>query len=89
MKRFWFTFRNTERSAPVGPGCGVSAHDYSDAVGILEETVLRDYPTLIIEGVREDVDVRDLDQGHVVPNIGNVAVRGVWFPKGYDPNFRC
>jgi hypothetical protein len=31
--------------------------------------------------VVEDVDVRDLDQGHVVPNIGPVNFRGVWYPN--------
>ena len=29
----------------------------------------------------EDVDVRDLDQNHVVPNTGPVNFRGVWFPN--------
>jgi len=31
--------------------------------------------------VLEDVDVRDLDQGHVVPNMGDPSTRGVWFPR--------
>ena len=31
----------------------------------------------IIEGVR----VADLDQKHIVPNIGPIIVRGVWYPR--------
>jgi len=31
--------------------------------------------------VVEDVDVRTLDQGHVVPNMGAVNFPGVWFPR--------
>jgi hypothetical protein len=31
--------------------------------------------------VIEDVDVRELDQGHVVPNMGDPTVRGVWYPR--------
>jgi hypothetical protein len=27
-----------------------------------------------------DVDVRDLDQGHVIPNMGPPNLRGVWYP---------
>jgi hypothetical protein len=33
--------------------------------------------------VVENVDVSTLDQKHVLPNIGDVTVRGVWFPLGY------
>jgi hypothetical protein len=29
----------------------------------------------------EDVDVRDLDAGHVLENMGDVTRRGVWFPS--------
>jgi len=31
--------------------------------------------------VVEDVDVRDLDPGRVVPNMGDPTLRGVWFPR--------
>jgi hypothetical protein len=31
-------------------------------------------------------DMRQLDQNHVVPNMGNWFERGVWFPLGYRPN---
>ncbi|MCW2926654.1 MAG: hypothetical protein JWM86_622, partial [Thermoleophilia bacterium] len=36
-----------------------------------------------VDEVTEDVDVRDLDQGHVIPNMGVVVWRGVWYPSGY------
>jgi hypothetical protein len=35
----------------------------------------------IIE-IQEDVDVSKLDPKHVVPNIGSVTIRGIWFPMG-------
>jgi hypothetical protein len=25
-----------------------------------------------------------LDQKHVLPNVGMVNVRGIWFPQGYE-----
>lgn len=31
----------------------------------------------------EDVNVNDLDQSHVLPNMGNIVERGIWFPLGY------
>jgi hypothetical protein len=30
--------------------------------------------------VIEDIDVQLLDKGHVVPNMGPVVFKGVWFP---------
>jgi hypothetical protein len=35
-----------------------------------------------------DVDVRSLDQGHVIPNMNPPNWRGIWYPKGYDTNVR-
>jgi len=31
--------------------------------------------------MEEDVDVRALDGGHVLPNMGDPSVRGVWYPR--------
>ena len=39
---------------------------------------LGDYEVL---EVVEDVDVCDLDQGHLVQNMGPVNFRGVWYPN--------
>ena len=38
--------------------------------------------------VLPDVNVADLDQGHVVPNMNPPNWRGIWFPKGYDRDLR-
>jgi hypothetical protein len=32
----------------------------------------------------EDVDLSSLEQKHVLPNLGDVTARGIWFPQGYD-----
>jgi len=32
----------------------------------------------------EDVDIRTLDQGHVIPNMLPPSWRGIWFPLGYS-----
>ncbi len=29
-------------------------------------------------------DVETLDQGHVRPTMGNIFIRGVWWPRGYE-----
>ena len=38
----------------------------------------------IIKRMIENVDIRELDQGHVVPNMKPPNWRGVWFPLGYN-----
>lgn len=66
---------------PQGPlGYGVTAFSLADALAILcgfgyplpdDLSALR-----ITEGVR----VADLDQSHIVPNMGPIVVRGLWYP---------
>ena len=68
---------------PLRLGCGVSAYNYADALSILEKAVFGGKQLPRIGSVVEDVQVSDLDQKHVVPNMDPVVWRGVWFPKGY------
>ena len=74
LHRYWF-------AVPDFLGVGVTAYSVGEA-----ETLARDVcaqlgwsfdPT----AVTEDVDVRTLDQNHIVPNIGPVNFRGVWYPR--------
>jgi len=82
MRRFWFELENTKSFSPLGMGCGITAYDVEDAISILREKVLADGEATVAK-VIHDVSIDDLDRNHVLPNIGNVLVRGVWFPQGY------
>jgi hypothetical protein len=83
LRRYWFTFSEPPKFSPLGFGCGVTAYDRADAIDILQRHVIAQEPNLIIEEIIEDVDARQLDAGHVIPNMGLVIARGVWFPLGY------
>ena len=83
LHRFWFTFSDPPQFSPLGLGCGVTAYDYADALAILKTTVFGEKPALTIKSVTEDIDIRTLDQDQVIPNMGVVVNRGVWFPLGY------
>jgi len=86
FRRFWIEFVETNgTNLPIGisRGCGVSAYSYDDAIQILEDRVFTHGNIPEIANVIEDVDVSSLDEGHVLPNIGNTLIRGVWFPLGY------
>jgi hypothetical protein len=61
-------------------GFGVTAYSVDDAKRLIDDAARSlgwDYEVL---GIVEDVDVRDLDQGDVIPNMGPPNLRGVWYP---------
>jgi len=86
LRRFWFEFEfAVGASAPLGTrlGCGVTAQDVDEARQLVFERVFKGLAKPRIARVLEDVDVSSLDASHVLPNMGNALVRGVWFPLGY------
>jgi len=86
-RRFWFEFDiETAFSFPpgIGIGCGVTGIDLDDAVGIMDRKVFGEIKRPPFKKVIEDIDIRTLDQGHVIPNMHPPISRGIWFPLGYD-----
>lgn len=85
--RFWFEFNIENRAsqpAGIGWGVGVTAIDQDDAIKIINQKIFKGATMPGIKRMVENIDIRDLDQGHVLPNINPPNWRGVWFPKGYD-----
>jgi len=82
LRRFWFEFDQPPAYSPLGIGCGVTAYALDDAMALLRLRVFSN-GEFQVRRVVEDVDVRTLEQGHVLPNMGLVIDRGVWFPLGY------
>ena len=76
LTSFWITTGN--RWGPLG--FGVTAWSVEDAVHLLKAEGF-DLPDAL-EGVqiRENVTFADLDSNHVIPNMGPMEMRGVWFP---------
>lgn len=87
LTRYWFEFdidNAFDHPPGIGRGCGVSAFSLTDAINIMEQFVFKDSPMPPFKKVVENVDVRTLDQNHVIPNMKPPVYRGVWFPLGYD-----
>jgi len=85
--RFWFEFdiESAFNFPPgIGIGCGVTALNYDDATNLMNKNIFFEIPMPTIKRVVEDVDIRDLDQGHVIPNMKHPVGRGIWFPLGYS-----
>jgi hypothetical protein len=84
LHRYWIKFEKVEDlSLGIGLGCGVTAFDCQDAIDLIHRKVFgaRDLPAIL--HMIENVDVSTLDSGHVLPNIGDVTRRGIWFPIIY------
>ena len=74
LRRFWFGLAR-------GLGVGVTAGSRLEAEALARDACSQSgWPFEPVE-VLEDVDVRDLDQNHVVPNMGPPNFKGVWFPR--------
>lgn len=89
MVRYWFEFDlmfADVAEIPSGTliGCGITAYNYEDAIKILQEKVFKSSELPRITRFVENVDIRTLDQGHVIPNMAAPVARGVWFPIGYQ-----
>lgn len=83
LRRFWII---TFPEDPLGPrNIGVTAFTIEEAKQIARNAILNmnlswikiDAQTKFIE----DIDIRSLDQDHVIPNIGVVSFQGIWFPN--------
>lgn len=73
---FWIV--PPEKHGPLG--FGVTAFSLGDAFQIVQHAGFKlpeDRSTLQI---REGVRVADLDEPHVIKNMGPIVVRGLWYP---------
>jgi hypothetical protein len=84
LRRFWFEFETFERPTSLNFGCGVTAYNIDDAKALILTDVFDREEIPQIVKITEDVDIRTLEENHVRPNMGNVVIRGVWFPLGRE-----
>ncbi|MBB5356834.1 hypothetical protein HDE76_000016 [Rhodanobacter sp. ANJX3] len=87
LERYWIRFELEPFSSGPKPGCGVTAHNYDDALEILRRTIFKDKVLPPIQEVIEKVDISSLDQKHVIPNMEVPTRRGVWYPRGFTDIF--
>lgn len=63
-------------------GVGITARSETDALQLFALA----FPFKQIGGIEIIKDMNDLDQNHVIPNLGgaNWLRRGIWFPQGRE-----
>jgi hypothetical protein len=86
LHRYWLTFAQSDIDAARLPqyfrlGCGVTAFTPEDALSLIQQYILRGAEVPALVSVVEDVDVRTLDAGHVIPDMEEPVSRGIWFPR--------
>ena len=93
LETFWITFPK-DQSLPMG--IGVTAYSEEDAFRLIQEQGFDQWYASAKEiHVTAGVSIDDLVQSNVVPNIGPMQLRGVWYPAanvGYgaprDPAYK-
>jgi hypothetical protein len=81
MRPYWVNFADLPSYHELGRGAGVTAIDEQDAATLIAEN----FGHLTITTLRPIIDINELDQGKVRPNMGSIFLRGVWFPLGHEP----
>ena len=86
MIRYWFEFKHSDDIFLLGLklGCGVTAFNYDDAINILQEAIFKAKKLPDIKNCIENIDIKNLDQGHVIPNMWPPNFRGIWYPIGFN-----
>lgn len=65
-------------------GIGVTALNRDAALALVRSAVFGGAELPRIIKLVEDIDVSTLDEGHILPNAGNPAAPGIWFPIGFQ-----
>jgi hypothetical protein len=81
MLAYWIRISPKDDPTPLHLGVGITAHSEEDARALF---VAAFGSAVQIQNIEPIENMQRLDQKHVVPNMGNVFTRGIWFPLGYD-----
>lgn len=63
---------------------GVTAYSLEDAKRLIKEKAFPKQELPQIIKITENIQFKDLDQNHIVPNMGPMTERGVWHPNLYS-----
>ena len=74
LRRFWFPVLGHF-------GIGVTANSPQQATALAIEVATRLGWSIFCDVRVDDVDIRSLDQHHVIPNMGPPNFLGVWYPR--------
>lgn len=65
----------------LGRQYGITAYSIEDAKRLLKQKAFPKEELPRIIRIIESIEFKDLDENHIVPNMGPMIVRGVWYPN--------
>ena len=74
---YWIEFEGLGLASQFG----VTAYSLDDARFLLKKLWFNKTEMPVIKNVIENIQFKDLDQNHVVPNMGPITERGIWYPN--------
>lgn len=80
MNPYWIEIERLDRPSPLNRGIGITAISEEDAVNLFRELIGAEHA---INSIKKIYDIGELDQNFVTPNMGNLFVRGVWYPLAW------
>jgi hypothetical protein len=87
MKIFWIKLVwNNLSDVPAGAkiGIGVTAESPTEAIRLVSFLMFSNKKIPYEYLIAEIPSIQELDQKHVIPNMGNILIKGIWFPLGYE-----
>ena len=81
LRRFWIELEASTDTPMLQTSYGLTAFSLEDALDMLRAQVFVGANLPPIKSCQENIDVRKLDKNHVVPNMGVVVMRGIWWPN--------
>ena len=85
LKRYWFVLYPEWRYGPLNVGATANSIDEAKSLILKNFDKINYWEPLerLKQNVEviENIDIQLLDKEHVVPNMGPVIFKGVWFPR--------
>lgn len=84
LKRYWFVLEPEYKFGPLN--IGVTAASVEEAKSLAIERLSKIGFSDVVQKLEkpveviENIDIRLLDQNHIIPNMGVVVFKGVWWP---------
>ena len=79
LTTFWLTFPKDDH---LPQGIGVTAYNEEDVYILLNEQGWLWHEEAQEVCIKHNIQINELDQNHVVNNMGPMQFRGVWYPCG-------
>lgn len=80
LTKYWIEIT---ADSPTWETYGVTAYSKEDAINLIKAHLPSKLSFEVLK-ITENFEISNLDQNHVVPNIGSPYLRGIWHPHVHN-----